>query len=617
MLDIAIGIIELLDPHGKLHSVGTNILTGKPEKWKNSKYDIIFGDSINFIMGLGRQTNVFGPDIKSILDWTVLADWIGETAHHAGWAYSAKAWEIAWGQGGSTDFILGNKNLFNYGTSDFSITRKKHPATEVKLIGDIDTHGGPSAWWMRFFIGLYAAFQITFGITIRILYMGVGINVDDHEEKEHRKELVELLMVIQGNAGIRILTLLKMVETAYFTQKSIEERNQVANHQKDVMTVNLNRLIVMRKARIVPNQNADLRAVEPQAGNLLLALQQENVNEDMAGVVANAQAAVADGLMPLVGYREGGDDDIESTNYAKTFVHQKDVRWHCGKGFTFISNPQIYADKRKAPVDPADKSKAPVDPEIVDTEYNQEPNGFDFRIFYGENDKQEINHVSLQKGGFFVKNEKPKAISLLNGINGDNWDRSGLSLAKSAITLDCGKISGGPSLDMKSSDSEVNGWISLSQNKRPNEEKGSKIFYAPTLYMDGGIAGFYGGEMKGNNNDDAGFIELKPDSVLIKFRGSQIQLDKNGIELTSSLAVKINSDTKIEIKCKNSEIYIVPEKISIKAGESELVADVAGIKQSSVTFEQKIESTLSNQAALIQSQSQAINELKAALNKNG
>jgi hypothetical protein len=362
----------------------------------------------------------------------------------------------------------------------------------------------------------------------------------------------------------------------------------------------------MRKARIVPNQNADMRAVEPQAGNLLLALQQEYVNEDMAGVGANAQAAVADGLMPLVGYREGGDDDIESTNYAKTFVHQKDVRWHCGKGFTFISNPQIYADK----------SKAPVDPEIVDTEYNQEPNGFDFRIFYGEKDKQDINHVSLQKDGFFVKNEKPKAISLLNGINGDNWDRSGLSLAKSAITLDCGKISGGPSLDMKSSDSEVNGWISLSQNKRPSEEKGSKIFYAPTLYMDGGIAGFYGGEMKGNNNDDAGFIELKPDSVLIKFRGSQIQLDKNGIELTSSLAVKINSDTKIEIKCKNSEINIGPEKISIKAGESELVADVAGIKQSSVMFEQKIESTLSIQAALIQSQSQAINKLKAALNIN-
>jgi len=47
--------------HHAFESQGFNVRTGEREKWYNSKYDIVFGDTANSVIGFGRQAFVLGP----------------------------------------------------------------------------------------------------------------------------------------------------------------------------------------------------------------------------------------------------------------------------------------------------------------------------------------------------------------------------------------------------------------------------------------------------------------------------------------------------------------------------------------------------------------------------
>lgn len=127
-LDIIYNALNTFGPLGNLRS--TPVGATAEQNWINSKYDIVFGDTTSWILGFGRTTNVLGSDLKLVMDWTDLLSYFSVVSKYP------KTSALLWGQGGSTDIILGTKNLINYGSSDFTITRKKDKTTEIKLIGE-------------------------------------------------------------------------------------------------------------------------------------------------------------------------------------------------------------------------------------------------------------------------------------------------------------------------------------------------------------------------------------------------------------------------------------------------------------------------------------------------
>lgn len=127
-IDIIYNALNTFGPLGNLRS--TPVGATAEQNWINSKYDIVFGDTTSWILGFGRTTGVFGSDLKLVIDWTDLFNYIPVISKYPNTS------TFLLGQGGSTDLILGPKNLFNYGSADFTYMRKKNKTTEVKLVGD-------------------------------------------------------------------------------------------------------------------------------------------------------------------------------------------------------------------------------------------------------------------------------------------------------------------------------------------------------------------------------------------------------------------------------------------------------------------------------------------------
>jgi hypothetical protein len=601
-IDAIVGILELFDPLGHFALQGDNILTGKREKWKNSKYDIVFGDSTNFIIGLGRQTIVAGPDIKSILDWTVLFDWLGEKIENKAGKF---LYDFTFGQGGSTDFILGNKNLFNYGTADFSVTRKAKSATEVKLKHDDDKFGNeitdsfmwlrPTAW-QKILVTLYAVFQFGSAVAIRLLYMGLGINVDNKGETEKRKKLVEILILVQSLSGIRILALLGKVETLYFTADMLKIRNTEAKSEATRLAGNLRLSLERKKAALTRVNNLENRAAQKQDDNDLnfdVARQVQNNADEIEFVGKNA---VGDAGFAVFGHRGPDATEQEISNVAKTFVNQDSFRYYTKNGYTFITNPRIYGGAKDPNGDGGNK--------ISDTEFNQNQVGFDFRAYHGDEKNPLLNQLRFAKEGFSLNNEDPKFIYFRNGI-GDSPSRSGLALAMGEVCLDCGEYSGGPSLDMNAKENT----LSFSQSLRPRANKGQLgEVNGPTVFLGNNHGGIYGGK-KSDDNKTAGYIELKGDkSLVIKLLGNEIKMDANGISLSSKNPINISSDAGIHLGCEKSVLSVLNNGIFSMAGENTFKVLFDKIEEKAVALELSIQSVLKKVLVLEGSNIEAVEQ---------
>lgn len=98
------------------------------ESWINSKFDILFGSSDSWIIGFGRNTHVFGPDLKVIADWTYLESKLIGLLPLKNPVGSG----LVFGSGGATDVIIGDKGLLNYWGMNFTVERKAEANFEAK-----------------------------------------------------------------------------------------------------------------------------------------------------------------------------------------------------------------------------------------------------------------------------------------------------------------------------------------------------------------------------------------------------------------------------------------------------------------------------------------------------
>ena len=101
--------------------------TANPYEWNaffNTSYSWILGDSINFIVGGGRNVNIYGSDVRLVVDWEemIAQSIFGSGGIPTDWVYT----NLFMGIGGAADFVLGNKSVFHYCGASLVVERLPH-----------------------------------------------------------------------------------------------------------------------------------------------------------------------------------------------------------------------------------------------------------------------------------------------------------------------------------------------------------------------------------------------------------------------------------------------------------------------------------------------------------
>lgn len=231
MLDLIIGPFLEYSPLGDLNKTSVD---GKDEFWYNSKVDITFGDTTTWLIGLGRITNVCGPDLKIIADWTFFIDKLmGKVASKL--PKTKKYLDVLSGTGGSTDVIFGVKDLINYGhTQDTNIIRKNTAPLEIKIFKDKLKPGEslfPKA--LIALIVLPYLTLLTIVVTSRFAFMQVGI----FSEEKLREQVKGALNLSAPLIESRWVACLKLYEKLTYTSDQLKktteklktEANKLAN----------------------------------------------------------------------------------------------------------------------------------------------------------------------------------------------------------------------------------------------------------------------------------------------------------------------------------------------------------------------------------------------------
>lgn len=230
MLDIIFGPLLDYGPLGTLNNTTISVpnadgtTSQQAAVWYNSQSSILFGDSSSWLIGLGRITNVFGPDLKVICDWTIALEWIPGLSQLS--SKYPNFYGALMGTGGSTDFILGGKDLFNYGaTTDFTFTRKKYPTIKV----DKWKYKKDGAEWVKnkesYFPGVLkvAVFfpyllLLSSVVTARLAYMQVGV----FSNQAVRDQLQKLVIMLTPLIESRWIAAIKIIEQLIESKRLVE-----------------------------------------------------------------------------------------------------------------------------------------------------------------------------------------------------------------------------------------------------------------------------------------------------------------------------------------------------------------------------------------------------------
>lgn len=288
-LDAIFEYVNQFTPLGSYKGVNLN---GSPEKWVNSKFDIVFGNSASWILGFGRTTSLLGPDLKVVMDWSIVLD-----AIPLGFYGSA----VSFGKGGATDLILANKDSLNYGNIDSTFTRKKIAARKKERVPPEDAW--PS-FWLVLTLTLSISVMITAVVMARVIYMGVWIDPldptksNDISVKEQREKYNLIRELIQINVGLietRLVALLfayectlLAVENTDKMRKELEEETEKIKKlsNETLLIVNETSKSILTNAKVPQEINNEIKnaskAISSSADNFNNKI--EEVTDDVGAI---------------------------------------------------------------------------------------------------------------------------------------------------------------------------------------------------------------------------------------------------------------------------------------------------------------------------------------------
>lgn len=110
----------------------------------NTSYSSVIGDNIQYIIGGGRFINIYGTDVKMVLDWEeFLVLFMGQWPTGAAIANSPWFKGIVTGIGGDTGLAFGNKTGFLYYGQAFDVKRTHSAAITITPTHPLKKADGP------------------------------------------------------------------------------------------------------------------------------------------------------------------------------------------------------------------------------------------------------------------------------------------------------------------------------------------------------------------------------------------------------------------------------------------------------------------------------------------
>ena len=229
----------------------------KEELWYNSATNITFGDSNTWLIGLGRTTNICGPDIKVVADWTFIEELLSEPFNHKfSGAVGQTIGALLFGVGGASDVLFGVKNLINYGdTQDTTVIRKHTAPLEIKIFKD-KLKAGESLFPtdLVLLIVLPYLLLLTMVVTIRFANMQVGVFAEESTREKVAKALSVLAPLVESRWIALLLVYEKLTYTADQLEKSKAKLDKDVAEFKDTFIDNLNKLTAQAKNVLITGQ---------------------------------------------------------------------------------------------------------------------------------------------------------------------------------------------------------------------------------------------------------------------------------------------------------------------------------------------------------------------------
>ena len=226
MLDLILGpVLEYTNLGKYTQKVVGNDGKSTEVPWYSSQTNITFGDSNTWLIGLGRTTNICGPEIKVVADWTFIEELLYEKVKHS-FDYSPGKFgqtveALLFGAGGASDVLLGVKNFINYGdTQDTTVIRKHTAPLEIKIFKD-KLEKDESLFPTDLLALILAPYLILLAlvVTIRLANMQIGVFSD----KDRREKVAEAIGVAAPLVESRWIALLLVYEKVTYTAAELKK----------------------------------------------------------------------------------------------------------------------------------------------------------------------------------------------------------------------------------------------------------------------------------------------------------------------------------------------------------------------------------------------------------
>lgn len=445
MLDIIFRSLSSVD------SLGTVNLTPWYTSQSNAS-NIVFGDSCTWLIGLGRITNIFGPDLKVVADWNFIYDIANiKPGSGSGWA---KAINVVSGSRGTTDLILGGKDVFNYGKhTSYAVTRSRYPQQKIEISqwkkneeGDWDINDDWFPNKIKLTIYLPYILILSSVVTSRLAYMQLGIFANENVRSMLQKILITAVPLVES----RWVVLIKIMEQMIELQKTLKkETNNVKGLSGELIENTKNtstNVLNYAKSSVVCQNTSNERPLISDKQSNDLDDSKKSIKNTLEKVVhsTNLLTGGVPGLENIVYQKESSSSSKIANSTSYSYEAETEIKFTVKQEEENKLDNQLIQEQGTASFVQITPNRVKASTPIGSINVGENANGVD--IWVNSDDKKSAIQLRHSGGNRSQLNIYPNSLEMQSGKNAAS--APSISFADGKLTLRTGEAVIGPSITL-------------------------------------------------------------------------------------------------------------------------------------------------------------------------
>lgn len=445
MLDIIFRSLSSVD------SLGTVNLTPWYTSQSNAS-NIVFGDSCTWLIGLGRITNIFGPDLKVVADWNFIYDIANiKPGSGSGWA---KAINVVSGSRGTTDLILGGKDVFNYGIhTSYAVTRSRYPQQKIEISQWQKNEKGGwniNADWFpnKIKLTIYLPYILILSsvVTSRLAYMQLGIFANENVRSMLQQILIRAVPLVES----RWVVLIKIMEQMIESKKNIKKSTGAAKDQTELIIQQKDEALIdvanMVKSSVIMQKTPEERKIILERINKQLVDSKANVNDTLDRVISaiNCLTGGVVGLEKIVYEKESSSSSKIAESSSYLYEAQREIKFTVKQEEEDKLNNQLIQELGTGSSVQITPDRVKASTPIGSIDVGKNANGVDILVNSDEPDSAIQLHYS--GGDRSQLNIYPNSLEMQSGKNAAS--APSISFKDGKLTLRTGEAVIGPSITL-------------------------------------------------------------------------------------------------------------------------------------------------------------------------